>query len=299
MSTSTSVDPRRTLACNDITLPLMSNQTNSFFRRRATTQPHNTTTPLTTANTYQNPLDKSSSTSSAKSSLFDDNISNKTTTNTFSLLRHHSSPSNPHHKTDKSAYDNLSNATMPIDPSSSSSASQSTAGVMVTSTNLERKSSFPLHRKAHRHATNDSLASDAYDNLPDKNGYDNYPIRKTTTSTSMMSTSHNDTDGKILDRESSSIMTTGRTDFNTKRSQSINLKTPLTLKSNNVSGNYDEAKRSGSAHHRTNKSLTGTNKDPLCNLNAASCSPLNEHVSQLKRFSTSYVIFDPDRSIVL
>ena len=254
MSTSTSVDPRRTLACNDITLPLTSNPTNSFFRRRATTQPHSST-PLTTANTYQNALDKSSSTSSAKSSLFDDNISNKITTNTFSLLRHHSSPSNPHHKTDKSAYDNLSNATMPIDPSSS-------AGLV---TNLERKSSFPLQRKSHRHATNDSLASDAYDNLPDKNGYDNYPIRKTTTSTSMMSTSQNEAEPKefVSDR---------RTEFNTKRSQSIQLKTALTLKSNNIGGNADEAKRSGSAHHRTNK-------DPLCNLNAASCSPLNEHVS--------------------
>jgi hypothetical protein len=74
-----------------------------------------------------------------------------------------------------------------------------------------------------------------------------------------------------LDRSS-----TPRNEFNTKRSQSINLKTPFTLKSSTT----DENKRSGSAHHRTNKSLTTTTpKDQLCNLNAASCSPLNQHVN--------------------
>ena len=42
---------------------------------------------------------------------------------------------------------------------------------------------YPLNKKTNRHLTNDSLTSDAYDNFPDKNGYDNYPIiRKTTTS---------------------------------------------------------------------------------------------------------------------
>ncbi len=81
-----------------------------------------------------------------------------------------------------------------------------------------------------------------------------------------------------VDRQSSSTIGTPRNEFNTKRSQSINLKTPFTLKSTPVSGTTDENKRSGSAHHRTNKSLT-TTKDTLCNLNAASCSPLNEHVS--------------------
>ena len=52
----------------------------------------------------------------------------------------------------------------------------------------------------------------------------------------------------------------------------------------------DENKRSGSAHNRTNKSssssstTTATTKDPLCNLNAASCSPLNEHVKSRNSF---------------
>ena len=73
-------------------------------------------------------------------------------------------------------------------------------------------------------------------------------------------------------------MGTPRNEFNTKRSQSINLKAPFTFKSTPAGGTTDENKRSGSTHHRTNKSST-MSKDPLCNLNAASCSPLNEHVS--------------------
>jgi hypothetical protein len=229
-------DPRRTLACNDITIPSNSNQTNSFFRRRKTQQ-----------QILNGQLDKSSSTSSTKSSsLIDENSSTA-----FSLLRQHSSPTNPNKKIDKSTYDNLHNTTIQNDNS------------IVSSTNLERKSSYPLNKKTHRHPTNDSLISDAYDNYPEKNGYDNYPvIRKTT-------------QNELEDRQASSSTSTPRNEFNTKRSQSINLKTPFTLKSTS----NDENKRSGSAHHRTNKSsTTTTNKDSLCNLNAASCSPLNEHL---------------------
>jgi hypothetical protein len=152
-------DPRRTLACNDITIPSNSNQTNSFFRRRTTQQ-----------QTFNGQLDKSSSTSSTKSSsLIDENSSSKMPSTTFSLLRQHSSPTNPHKKIDKSTYDNLNNSTIQTD------------NTIVSSTNLERKSSYPLNKKNHRHPTNDSLTSDAYDNYPEKNGYDNYPvIRKTT-----------------------------------------------------------------------------------------------------------------------
>lgn len=80
----------------------------------------------------------------------------------------------------------------------------------------------------------------------------------------------------ILERQSSSsTIGTPRSELNTKRSQSIHLKNPFTQKNTNTS---DENKRSGNTYHRTSKSST-TNKDPLCNLNAASCSPLNEHVS--------------------
>ena len=161
--TSTSNDPRRTIACNDITLPSNPNQNNSFFRRRTQQQP--------TSAGFNGQSEKSSS-------IHDEHVS-KSTSNTFSLLRHHSSPTNPHHKIDKSAYDNLTDATLPAD------------ATLTTSTHLERKSSYPLNRKSNRHATNDSLASDAYDNYPDKNGYDNYPIRKP----SMMTTSQNDVDG--------------------------------------------------------------------------------------------------------
>jgi hypothetical protein len=255
-------DPRRTIACNDIALPTNSNQTNSFFRRRSQQKPSN------------GQLDKSSSTSSStKSSLVDEN-STKLPSTTFSLLRQHSSSTNPHTKIEKSTYDNLTNATIHTD------------NTIVSSTNLERKSSFPLNKKSNRHPTNDSLTSDAYDNYPEKNGYDNYPmIRKTTTS-------QNESEGRLefylafflysrmiyLERQSSSTISTPKNEFNTKRSQSINLKTPFTVKSTAVGGTTDENKRSGSAHHRINKSLT-TTKDPLCNLNAASCSPLNEHVS--------------------
>lgn len=87
-----------------------------------------------------------------------------------------------------------------------------------------------------------------------------------------------------LERQSASTMNTPKNEFNTKRSQSINLKTPLSIKSIPTGGTTDENKRSGSAHHRSNKSstmntTTSTAKDALCNLNAASCSPLNEHVS--------------------
>ena len=73
-------------------------------------------------------------------------------------------------------------------------------------------------------------------------------------------------------------MSTSKNEFNTKRSQSINLKNPFTLKSTMLIGTNDENKRSGSAHQRTSKSSL-VSKDPLCNLNATSCSPLNEHVS--------------------
>src|ERR1700722_19802158 len=83
MTTSTITnDPRRTIACNDITLPTNSNQTSSFFRRRTTQQ-----------QTFNRQLDKSSTTSSAKSSLMDEN-SSKNPPTTFSLLRQHSSPIN-------------------------------------------------------------------------------------------------------------------------------------------------------------------------------------------------------------
>jgi hypothetical protein len=282
---STGNDPRRTLPCTDMTLPVHTNQNNTFFRRR--TQQH---VPLSNVNgqSSDKSISSSSSSSCTKSSMFDD-PSNKTMPNTFSLLRQHSSPTTTHnHKSDKSAYDNLPNATLPIE------------NTLSSSTNLERKSSFPLNRKSTRHATNDSLVSDAYDNYPDRNGYDNYPIRKTNTATSMMmTTSQNDADGTRtlletdlcdnaamlfidLDRQTSSTMNVARNEFNTKRSQSINLKTPFTLKSTLTTGTMgnDENKRSGSAHHRTTKA-SSINKESLCNLNAASCSPLNEHVSEI------------------
>ncbi|CAF0947768.1 unnamed protein product [Rotaria sordida] len=254
LTSSVTNDPRRTIACNDITLPVNSNQTNSFFRRRTQQQQQ----------TCNGQLDKSSSTSSStKSSLIDEN-SSKTSSTTFSLLRQHSSPTKPNIKIDKSTYDNLTNPTINTD------------NTIISTTNFERKSSYPLNKKTNRHFTNDSITSDAYDNFPDKNGYDNYPIIRKTTTT--MTTSQNDSE----ERQSSSSSTVGtpRNDFNTKRSQSINLKTPLTIKSTPIGGTIDENKRSGSAHHRTNKSstITTTNKDPLCNLNAASCSPLNEHL---------------------
>lgn len=275
ITSSISNDPRRTVVCNDITLPANTNQTNSFFRRRTQQQQQ----------TFNGQLDKSSSTSSStKSSLLDEN-SSKTSSTTFSLLRQHSSPTKPSHKIEKSAYDNLTNATINNDNS------------IGTSSHFERKSSYPLNKKANRHLTNDSLTSDAYDNFPDKNGYDNYPIIRKTTTSSAMTTSQNDAEGKFslvliirlkqnviiyLERQlSSSTLGTPRSEFNTKRSQSINLKAPLTIKSTPTGGVTDENKRSGSAHHRTSKSTTTTsiNKDPLCNLNIASCLPLNEHVS--------------------
>ena len=173
MLTSTTNDPRRTIACNDITLPTNSNQNNSFFRRRTQHQQQQT---------FNGQLDKSSSTSSStKSSLMDENL-NKAT---LSLLRQHSSPTNPNNKIEKSTYDNLTNATIPTD------------NTILSSTNFERKSSYPLNKKANRHLTNDSLTSDAYDNYPEKNGYDNYPIiRKTTTS--LMTTSQNESEGKLF-----------------------------------------------------------------------------------------------------
>lgn len=148
-------DPRRTMPCNDITLPNNSNQTNSFFRRR-TQREQQHSTPV------NGQLEKSSS--SGKSSLIDDNI-NKIPSTTFSLLRHHSSPTNPHTKIEKSTYDNLTNATLHTD------------NTITSTSNLERKSSYPFnHKKSHRHVTNESLKSDAYDNYPEKNGYDNYPL---------------------------------------------------------------------------------------------------------------------------
>jgi hypothetical protein len=62
--------------------------------------------------------------------------------------------------------------------------------IIVSSKNLERKSSYPLNKKTNRHVTNDSLISDAYDNYPEKNGYDNYPlIRKPT---------QNESEGRFL-----------------------------------------------------------------------------------------------------
>lgn len=147
-------DPRRTLACNDITLPVNSNQTNSFFRRR-TQQPKQQ--QITT--TFNGQSDKSSSS-------IDDNLT-KIPSTTFSLLRQHSSPTHPHTKIEKSTYDNLTTPTIHTDNITTTT---------TTTTNLERKSSFPLNKKSNRHATNDSLANDAYDNYPEKNGYDNYPI---------------------------------------------------------------------------------------------------------------------------
>lgn len=158
-------DPRRTIACNDITLPINSNQTNSFFRRRTQQQP-TPPPPSTTTTTFNGQLDKSSTS-------IDDNLT-KIPSTTFSLLRQHSSPTNPHTKIEKSTYDNLT--TPSIIPNDNSIITTST-------TNLERKSSYPLNKKTTRHPTNDSLASNAYDNYSDKNGYDNYPIiRKTLTS---------------------------------------------------------------------------------------------------------------------
>ena len=268
LTSSVPNDPRRTTACNDITLPTNSNQTNSFFRRRTQQQQQ----------TFNGQLYKSSSTSSStKSSLIDDN-SSKLSSATFSLLRQLSSPTN---KSDKSTYDNLNSATISTDSST------------ISSTHLERKSSFPLNKKASRHLTNDSLTSDAYDNYPEKNGYDNYPIIRKTATPSLMTSSQNDTEGRMINisfwnvklsrffierQSSSSTIGTPRSEFNTKRSQSINLKTPFTLKSTPSATTNEENKRSGSAHHRTNKSSIITSKDPLCNLNATSCSPLNEHV---------------------
>lgn len=279
---STGNDSRRPMAFNDITLPSDSNGNHSFLRRRVQQSAHNM---------FNGQLDKSSSNSSStKSSVLDDN-SNKISCNSFSLLRHHSSPNNPKDKSEKSAYDNLTNATLPIDP------------ITIPSKHLERKSSFPLNRRTNRHPTNDSLASDAYDNIPEKNGYDNYPIRKTTTSSSIMTSSQNDVDGKFdhfvlrnrwilsrprfsyahfvfrLDRHLTTSVSTTRNEFNTKRSQSINLKTPFNLKSTMLGSTNDENKRSGSVNQRTTKSSLPL-KEPLCNLNAASCSPLNEHVRQ-------------------
>ncbi|CAF3677552.1 unnamed protein product [Rotaria socialis] len=255
LTSSISSDPRRTVVCNDITLPSKANQTNSFFRRRTQQQ------------TFNGQLDKSSSTSSStKSSLIDEN-STKTSSATFSLLRQHSSPTKHSHKIEKSTYDNLTNATI------------NNENTVVSSTHFERKSSYPLNKKANRHLTNDSLTSDAYDNFPDKNGYDNYPIIRKTTASSTMTTSQNDADERQL---SSSTLSTPRNEFNTKRSQSINLKTPLTLKSTSTAVTPDENKRSGSAHHRTTKSSTTTaatlTKDQLSNLHVASCIPLNEHL---------------------
>jgi hypothetical protein len=168
MLAPTTNDPRRTLACNDITLPTNSNQNNSFFRRRTQQQ------------TFNEQLDKASTTSSStKSSLIDEHL----TKPSFTLLRQHSSPTNPHHKIDKSTYDNLTNATMTTDHTK------------VSTSNLERKLSYPINKKANRHATNDSLTSDAYDNYPEKNGYDNYPIIRKT-ATSIMTTSQNESDGR-------------------------------------------------------------------------------------------------------
>ncbi len=159
-TSSITTDPRRTIACNDITLPINSNQTNSFFRRRTQQKQQ----------TFNGQLDKSSTSSSI------DENSSKIPSTTFSLLRQHSSPTNPHTKIEKSTYDNLTNASIHTDK-----------------TNLERKSSFPLNKKTNRHQTNDSLASDAYDNYPEKNGYDNYPmIRKTTTTT------QNESEGRLF-----------------------------------------------------------------------------------------------------
>jgi hypothetical protein len=163
-------DPRRTIACNDITLPINSNQTNSFFRRRTQQQQQQT---------FNGQLDKSSSTTTTSS--IDDN-SSKIPSATFSLLRQHSSPTNTHTKIEKSTYDNLTNPTLQTDH-----------------INLERKASFPLNKKANRHPTNDSLTSDAYDNYPEKNGYDNYPmVRKTTTT-------QNESEGRLSEFSSLSL----------------------------------------------------------------------------------------------
>ena len=181
-TTSATNDPRRTLACNDITLPTNSNQgnLNSFFRRRTQQQQ-----PTPSAQTFNGQLDKSASTSSStKSSLLEDNAG-KATATTFSLLRHHSSHSQPNHKIEKATYDNLTDVSMLADHVNAS-----------PSNNVEPKPSFSLSKKSNRHPTSDSLTSDAYDNYPDKNGYDNYPIRKTTTAGSMMTTSQNDSDGR-------------------------------------------------------------------------------------------------------
>lgn len=143
-------EPRRTMACNDITLPINSSQSNSFLRRRTQQQ------------TFNGQLDKSSSASSSTKSPSINENSAKMPATTFSLLRQHSSPTNSHGKVEKSTYDNLTHSTMQTEPMT-----------------LERKPSCPVNKKSLRHPTNDSLASDAYDNFPDKNGYDNYPmIRK-------------------------------------------------------------------------------------------------------------------------
>jgi hypothetical protein len=74
-----------------------------------------------------------------------------------------------------------------------------------------------------------------------------------------------------LERLSAGSNTATRHEFNTKRSQSINLKTPFTLKSSMINGNNEETKRSGSAHHHRTSKTSSNHKDPLCNL--------NEHVS--------------------
>ena len=162
-------DPRRTITCNDVTLPTNLNPNNSFFRRR---------TQQSQQQTSNGRSDKSSLT---KLSLVDEN-SNKTPSTTFSLFRQHASPTKPNQKNEKSTYDNLTNTNI------------KTNNIIVPGTNFERKSSYPINKKVNRHLTSDSFASDAYDNYSDKNGYDNYPIvRKTITST--MTTSQNEADG--------------------------------------------------------------------------------------------------------
>jgi hypothetical protein len=111
-----------------------------------------------------------------------DETSNKISATTFSLLRQHSSSTNPNNKIEKSTYDNL---TLNAD------------NTKISPTNLERKSSFPLNKKTNRHLTNESLTSDAYDNYPEKNGYDNYPIIRKTATASIMTTSQNESEGML------------------------------------------------------------------------------------------------------
>jgi TRAP-type uncharacterized transport system substrate-binding protein len=115
------------------------------------------------------PQERSSSALSTKSSLVNEN-STKISSKTFSLLRQHLSPTNPYTKIEKSTYDNLTNATIHTD------------NTIISSTNFERESSYPIIKKTNRYPTNDSLTSGAYDNHSEKNVYDNYPlIRKSTT----------------------------------------------------------------------------------------------------------------------